>query len=225
MAGSLLGGVREPVLERAFDYWKSIDADIGRRIEEKVRHRERHQADRRHGRSLSRRAQARRAMTRPEADARASEWNALARSLRHLHLALLQRARSDYMRDQGISDEIGPGELLMLATRDPAFDWLRSLSELMADIDHFRDAPEAANDPAVRAAVRVAVEGLLKPPDPKESGTPFAQRYWTSVHEEPAVTMAHAAIRQALQTWPQPAGADAGTLAEHRIRTSRARPR
>jgi len=37
VAGSLLGGVRSPVLERAIDYWKSIDADVGRRIEEKVR--------------------------------------------------------------------------------------------------------------------------------------------------------------------------------------------
>ena len=33
---ALLGGVREPVLSRAFQYWKSIDADVGRRIEEKV---------------------------------------------------------------------------------------------------------------------------------------------------------------------------------------------
>jgi catalase len=37
VSGSLLGGVCSPVLERAFDYWKSIDPDIGRRIEEKVR--------------------------------------------------------------------------------------------------------------------------------------------------------------------------------------------
>jgi catalase len=35
-AGSLLGGVRSPVLERAFEYWKRIDPGIGRRIEEKV---------------------------------------------------------------------------------------------------------------------------------------------------------------------------------------------
>ncbi|GEM_PF-2069137 len=33
----VLGSVHEPVLTRAFDYWKSIDADIGRRIEEKVK--------------------------------------------------------------------------------------------------------------------------------------------------------------------------------------------
>ena|SRR5690554_6745691 len=37
VAGSLLGGVRSPVLERALEYWKNIDADVGRRIEEKVR--------------------------------------------------------------------------------------------------------------------------------------------------------------------------------------------
>jgi catalase len=37
VAGSLLGGVREPVLSRAIDYWKSIDAAIGKRIENKVR--------------------------------------------------------------------------------------------------------------------------------------------------------------------------------------------
>jgi len=37
VAGSLLGGVRSPVLERAFEYWKSVDPDVGRRIEEKVR--------------------------------------------------------------------------------------------------------------------------------------------------------------------------------------------
>ena len=37
VAGSLLGGVRSPVLERAFEYWKKIEPDIGQRIEEKVR--------------------------------------------------------------------------------------------------------------------------------------------------------------------------------------------
>lgn len=36
VSGSLLGGVRGEVLERAFQYWKNIDADIGRRIEERV---------------------------------------------------------------------------------------------------------------------------------------------------------------------------------------------
>ena len=39
VAGSLLGGVREPVLSRAFQYWKNIDLEVGHRIEDKVRSR------------------------------------------------------------------------------------------------------------------------------------------------------------------------------------------
>ncbi|MGH7090908.1 MAG: catalase-related domain-containing protein, partial [Stellaceae bacterium] len=37
VAGSLLGGVHGVVLERAFQYWKSVDGATGKRIEEKVR--------------------------------------------------------------------------------------------------------------------------------------------------------------------------------------------
>ncbi|WP_134766074.1 catalase [Nocardioides sp. 1609] len=37
VAGHLLGGVSEPVLERAFEYWRNVDPEIGKRIEEAVR--------------------------------------------------------------------------------------------------------------------------------------------------------------------------------------------
>jgi catalase len=37
VAGHLLGGVSEPILEKAFEYWKNVDADTGKRIEEAVR--------------------------------------------------------------------------------------------------------------------------------------------------------------------------------------------
>jgi catalase len=37
VAGHLLGGVKGDVLERAFQYWKNVDADCGKRIEELVR--------------------------------------------------------------------------------------------------------------------------------------------------------------------------------------------
>lgn len=36
VSGSLLGGVHGVVLERAFEYWNSIDAEIGKRIADKV---------------------------------------------------------------------------------------------------------------------------------------------------------------------------------------------
>jgi catalase len=38
VAGSLLGGVHGEVLDRAFWYWNQIDPDVGKRIEEAVRH-------------------------------------------------------------------------------------------------------------------------------------------------------------------------------------------
>ena len=37
VAGHLGGGVSEPVLERAFDYWRQVDEEIGKRIEAAVR--------------------------------------------------------------------------------------------------------------------------------------------------------------------------------------------
>ena len=37
VSGALLAGVRSPVLERAFDYWKKIDPDVGARIEQAVK--------------------------------------------------------------------------------------------------------------------------------------------------------------------------------------------
>ncbi|MGZ6925943.1 MAG: catalase, partial [Acidimicrobiia bacterium] len=37
VAGHLLGGVHGDVLERAFDYWKHVDPDTGKKIEELVR--------------------------------------------------------------------------------------------------------------------------------------------------------------------------------------------
>jgi len=37
VAGHLLGGVHGDVLERAFDYWRQVDADTGKKIEELVR--------------------------------------------------------------------------------------------------------------------------------------------------------------------------------------------
>jgi catalase len=37
VVGHLLNGVSEPVLQRAFEYWRSVDRDLGDRIEKGVR--------------------------------------------------------------------------------------------------------------------------------------------------------------------------------------------
>jgi catalase len=37
IVGHLLDGVTEPVLERAFQYWRNVDKDLGDRIDQGVR--------------------------------------------------------------------------------------------------------------------------------------------------------------------------------------------
>jgi len=37
ISGHLLNGVTEPVLQRAFQYWSNVDAELGKKVEEAVR--------------------------------------------------------------------------------------------------------------------------------------------------------------------------------------------
>ena len=37
ITGHLLNGVTEPVLQRAFQYWKNVDKDLGDKVEKGVR--------------------------------------------------------------------------------------------------------------------------------------------------------------------------------------------
>jgi hypothetical protein len=135
-----------------------------------------------------------------------NDWNSLARGLRELHAALLRGARNEYMREHGIAEQIGPGDLLKLATQDEGFAWLRSLSELMTDIDYLRDDPATVDDQGMRGAVRGALEELLRHPDAQTVPSGFAARYWAHVQADPDVTVAHAAVKQMLASWPQPQG-------------------
>ena len=124
-------------------------------------------------------------------------WDRLASALRALHRVLLTRARHEYEREHGHS--LTPGELLQLVTSDPHFDWLRSLSELMADIDIVREAePEIMYELA--PAVRSAIEHLVSAADSPEPH-PFAKHYLPLLHDDPDVAVAHADLRRALNAW------------------------
>ena len=154
-----------------------------------------------------------------------SDWQKLASTLRELHRALVERARTEYLRSHGIGGDITPGELLRLLTSDPYFEWLRSLSELMVDIDLIRDWPD--NEELVRSGeIRAAVEYLVSPPVSSETPSPFCQRYWPCVQDDPHVAMAHADLKRVLAAWPAAEGSDRASLSKHRARVSeRARAR
>jgi len=138
-----------------------------------------------------------------------TDWQNLARALRELHGALMERARRDYERKHNIT--LSPVEQLRLLTTDPFFDWLRGLSELMVDIDLERDAgPLALAE--ISPAVRSAVEHFIAAPNPPGSGHAFAQHYWPYLHDDPHVAMAHAGVKRALESWPRPQKTDATSL-------------
>jgi hypothetical protein len=126
---------------------------------------------------------------------------ALAGGLRALHRVLAECARRDYEAQRGTV--VTPGEWLQRLTGDAQFAWLRSLSELMVDLDVFLEAdPAPADDDA--SAVRAEVERLLAPPPAAGTGSEFAWHYWPYVHDEPRVAIAHGAVRQAVGRLPDP---------------------
>ena len=143
------------------------------------------------------------------------QWDRLARALRELHRALMERARGDYEREHLVA--VDPGQLLRLLTTDPQFAWLRGLSELMADIDIVRDS-EADEAEEIAGGVRAAVEHFVGAPKSGAAGDAFAQRYWPYVQEDPHVAMAHGAVKQALGAWPRPPNDDAASLLHERHR-------
>ena len=121
----------------------------------------------------------------------------------------------DYERDHLVT--LSAGELLQLLTTNAEFEWLRSLSELMVDLDLVRDAVPLYRD-EIATAVRAAVEHVIAMPKTPELATPFTQHYWPCVHGDPLVAVAHAGVKQAVAAWPRPPQDDAAGLLHERHR-------
>ena len=69
-----------------------------------------------------------------------TKLDALAKALRHYHSALLDFAKGEYEFLYGPID--GPYKLYSLVVNDPAFQWLRPVSGLMATLDEVLDAKD-----------------------------------------------------------------------------------
>lgn len=69
-----------------------------------------------------------------------TKLDALAKALRHYHSALLDFAKGEYEFLSGPVD--GPYKLYSLVVNDPAFQWLRPVSGLMATLDEVLDAKD-----------------------------------------------------------------------------------
>jgi hypothetical protein len=124
------------------------------------------------------------------------------RALRHglltLHKALLDLERRDYERARG---RIGNSyEFLQLALKDPWFDWLHRLSELIVQIDETLDTH--TETPATEADASALLERAKSLLAPAETGTEFQKNYFLALQQSPDVVLLHSEMMRLLGRSP-----------------------
>ena len=110
--------------------------------------------------------------------------------LLRLHKALLDLERRDYERARG---RLGNSyEFLQLVLKDPWFDWLHRLSELIVQIDETLDphAETPATDDDAKALIERAKVLLA----PSESGSEFQKNYFLALQQSPDVVLLHSEV-------------------------------
>ncbi|HEX5890559.1 MAG TPA: hypothetical protein VFY61_17740 [Pyrinomonadaceae bacterium] len=131
---------------------------------------------------------------------RASELTRDAlKELRHgllrLHKLLLELERRDYERARGrISNSY---EFLQLVLKDPWFDWLHRLSELIVQIDEGLDTREAEH-PMTDEDAKALTERAKTLLAPSESGTQFQKNYFLALQQSPDVVLLHSEVMRLL---------------------------
>src|SRR5215212_5972439 len=121
------------------------------------------------------------------------------RELRHgllrLHKELLDLERRDFERARGqIANSY---EFLQLVLKDPWFDWLHRLSELIVQIDEAldtRDSETATTEEDAKALLERAKTLLA----PSESGTQFQKNYFLALQQSPDVVLLHSEVMRLL---------------------------
>ena len=115
--------------------------------------------------------------------------------LLRLHKMLLDQERVDYERARGkISNSY---EFLQLVLKDPWFDWLHRLSELIVQIDETLDTH--AETPATEADAGAFIERAKKLLAPAETGTEFQKNYFLALQQSPDVVLLHSEIMKLLR--------------------------
>ena len=123
------------------------------------------------------------------------ELKQLRQGLLRLHKTLLELERRGYERARG---RIGNSyEFLQLVLKDPWFDWLHRLSELIVQIDETldtRDSETPATEEDAKALAARA-KSLLAP---SETGSEFQKNYFLALQQSPDVVLLHAEMMRLL---------------------------
>ena len=124
-------------------------------------------------------------------DTTAETLKQLRQGLLRVHKILLELERTGYERARGrISNSY---EFLQLVLKDPWFDWLHRLSELIVQIDETLDTLDsekpASEEDALALISRVKL--LLSP---SETGGEFQRNYFLALQLSPDVVLLHAEL-------------------------------
>jgi len=135
-------------------------------------------------------------MSDPMSDVTRDSLKALRQGLLRLHKMLLDLERVGYERaHQRIANSY---EFLQLVLKDPWFDWLHRLSEVIVQIDEtldIRDMEQPATDEDARALI-LRAKTLLSP---AEEGTEFQKNYFLALQQSPDVVLLHSELMKALR--------------------------
>ena len=122
----------------------------------------------------------------------ASRLTALRNGLLHLHKKLLDSERAAYEHD--IGKVHSAGHLLDLVLNDPAFAWLRELSQLVVLIDETLDADEPVWAPEAERLIAKSRSLLTA----SEDGDLFQRRYYEAFQRDPGTVIAHGEMMKVL---------------------------
>jgi hypothetical protein len=107
---------------------------------------------------------------------------------------LLDLERRDFERARG---PIGNSyEFLQLVLKDPWFDWLHRLSELIVQIDETLDTH--SETPATEADATALAERARTLLAPAENGTEFQKNYFLALQQSPDVVLLHSDLMRVL---------------------------
>ncbi len=128
-------------------------------------------------------------------DTTAETLRQLRQGLLRVHKILLELERTGYERARGkISNSY---EFLQLVLKDPWFDWLHRLSELIVQIDEtlaMVDSDKAATEDEALELVTQAKLLLA----PSESGSEFQKNYFLALQQSPDVVLLHSEVTRLL---------------------------
>ena len=119
----------------------------------------------------------------------------LRTGLLRLHKTLLDLERRDFERARG---RIGNSyEFLQLVLKDPWFDWLHRLSELIVQIDETLDPH--AETPATEDDATALFERAKTLLAPAETGSEFQKNYFLALQQSPDVVLLHSEVMRLLR--------------------------